>query len=438
MRRLRPVNRVDSCLIPAVAYDPAMKTRFLFKTLRFMVLSVPSVVLGAGGAMAQTWTTPAAPSNPWVAVASSADGSRLLAASGGASGPGVICLSTNAGASWSQSPAPLTNWVSVASSADGTRLTAAATGLTSSSPGPLFISSDSGVTWSLVAAPAQPWAAVASSADGSRLFAAAGGSVFVSTNGGLGWSGSALPTGQGDQLTSVACSADGVNLIAATGGLPALGHIYSSADSGAHWSQTGAPAANWVSVACSADGVRRVAASSFFGEFGSIYASTDSGVTWTQTGAPSVNWTSVGGSADGRVFVACSGAYKGTSPVCVSTDGGTTWVTPQTSAISFGAVALSADGGRVAAVSPSGTVCLGQTGVPPLLSFFPAAGGNHLGWIIPSASLLLQENSDLTTTNWNNLTNAPMATNFATLQVQSPLIITNAGTGFYRLQETLP
>jgi hypothetical protein len=46
-------------------------------------------------APAQTWTPTTASSSDWLSLASSADGSRLLAGSATA-----LCLSTNAGATW--------------------------------------------------------------------------------------------------------------------------------------------------------------------------------------------------------------------------------------------------------------------------------------------------------------------------------------------------
>src|SRR5882762_9332890 len=91
---------------------------------------------------AQTWTLTSAPITNWHAVASSADGARLVAVSGGAVQGGPIFISTNSGATWMPSSAPIQKWYSVASSADGTRLIA-----TPSSGGVTYMSADSGVTW---------------------------------------------------------------------------------------------------------------------------------------------------------------------------------------------------------------------------------------------------------------------------------------------------
>jgi hypothetical protein len=68
------------------------------------------------------------------------------------------------------------NWVSVASSADGSKLLAAV------SNGQLYTSSDFGVTW--VAREAiRDWSAVASSADATQLFAVVLGGQIYTTSG---------------------------------------------------------------------------------------------------------------------------------------------------------------------------------------------------------------------------------------------------------------
>ena len=67
------------------------------------------------------------------------------------------------------------NWSAVASSADGTKFVAASYG------GYLYTSTDSGATWTQRAT-VQNWSAVASSADGTKLVAAASGNVYASGN----------------------------------------------------------------------------------------------------------------------------------------------------------------------------------------------------------------------------------------------------------------
>lgn len=71
------------------------------------------------------------------------------------------------------------------------------------------------------------------------------------------------------------------------------------------------------------------------------------------------------------------------------------------------------------------------------VSFSPAALGVALSgtnlilsWPSPPGDFVLQQNSDLTTTNWLNVTNTPATTNF-----QNQVILPAApGSGFYRLE----
>ena len=86
---------------------------------------------------------------------------------------------------WTQTSAPSNNWVSVASSADGSELVVAAT-LFNRGDGLIYVSTNSGVDWMPANAPTDSWTAVASSADGTKLAAAAtGDSIYISTNSGF-------------------------------------------------------------------------------------------------------------------------------------------------------------------------------------------------------------------------------------------------------------
>src|SRR5262245_29265486 len=75
-------------------------------------------------APAQNWTKTSAPRGMWWAVASSADGSKLVGLVSG----GPIYTSTNSGLSWQSNLLGVIGWYSAASSADGTKLAAAAYG----------------------------------------------------------------------------------------------------------------------------------------------------------------------------------------------------------------------------------------------------------------------------------------------------------------------
>jgi photosystem II stability/assembly factor-like uncharacterized protein len=266
----------------------------------------------------------------WKAVASSADGQKLVAGGYNAN----IYTSTDAGVTWTARDSSR-SWNSIASSADGVHLVATAS---TGSTGNIYTSVDSGATWVLqpnAGTPANGWAGVASSADGSKLVAAAFGEyLYTSTDSGVTWTQHS--GGPNDAWVAVASSADGINLMA----LSEFFNIYTSTDSGATWTmQSGFGNHYWNAGASSADGTKLVAAPGG----GQLYISSDSGVTWTPTG-PSLNWYSVACSADGSKLVAVAWGDQ----IYVSTDSGLTW-TARDSSRSWDAVAMSSDGTKVIA-----------------------------------------------------------------------------------------
>ena len=234
-----------------------------------------------------TWTAQNSASAYWTAIASSADGTKLVAVS--MSG-GQIYTSGDSGMTWTlQNSAPRANWQSVASSADGTKLVAII------NQGQIYTSGDSGVTWTAQnGAPTLNWISVASSADGTKLVALVlGGQIYTSGDSGVTWTlqNSAPRT----SWISVASSADGTKLVAVTIG----GQIYTSADSGVTWTAQSAPSETWQAVASSTDGTKLVAVT----EGGPIYTSGDSGVTWTAQNSGSQSWCTFASSADGTKLV---------------------------------------------------------------------------------------------------------------------------------------
>ena len=101
---------------------------------------------------------------------------------------GPIVTSKDSGSTWTVTSAPGAAWSSAASSADGTRLVAAIGAdylvleggvLVTDLTGPVYVSKDSGQTWTPTDAPTNHWASVASSADGCKLVAAVRRAVVV-------------------------------------------------------------------------------------------------------------------------------------------------------------------------------------------------------------------------------------------------------------------
>ena len=344
---------------------------------------------------------------------------------------GLIYISTNSGADWIQSGAPSNNWSAVASSADGTKLVATASGDF------IYTSTNSGFDWNVTSAPSNSWVSVVSSADGTTLAAAANGDgIYISTNSGLDWTESDAPI---TNWNSIACSADGTKEIAANGS-----QVWISEDSGATWTQTDLPSENWAVVCSSADGQRLFAGASS----GPNATSTDSGTSWTTNNYFSA-FFAMQSSADGNKLVAAAlyGVLPGGryfSGIFISTDLGVDWI--QETNLSATALASSADGNKLAVCTPASlTVILpggrmitegsttsiytSFTTPSPQLNITPSNSSFALSWVVPSTNLVMQQSSNLA--SWSDLTNTPVL-NLTNLQDQITVSPSNS-SGFYRL-----
>lgn len=265
----------------------------------------------------------------WDAVASSTDGSKLVAVVNG----GQIYASTNYGATWPPGRDSNRAWSAVASSADGMKLVAVVNG------GVPYTSADAGTNWT-PRSPSLAWSGVASSLDGVKLVAtvSGSGSIYTSENSGVNWTARFGPA----NWTACASSGNGSNMVATAQG----GQIYTSTNGGLNWVARDSNRA-WSCVASSGDGSRLIAGVNP----GSLYVSPDFGATWIPVGA-STTWTAVGCSADGlRMIAVASGGG-----VYVSTDNGITWAQrpnlPTSVAIFTGAT-VSGDGSTMVAVANS-------------------------------------------------------------------------------------
>ena len=173
-------------------------------------------------------------------IASSADGAKLVAVAGGYDSnvggqvDGAIYVSTNSGDSWTQTSAPSELWSGVASSADGTRLVAVArhgSTVWGETAGGIYVSTNSGDSWTQTSAPSEYWNSVAASADGTKLVASGNeygaGKIYTSTDSGANWTSNDVPN---LDWVSVASSADGNKLLAITGG-----QVYAAQSAPAPW-----------------------------------------------------------------------------------------------------------------------------------------------------------------------------------------------------------
>ena len=263
-----------------------------------------------------SWNSPSSMSDDgavthdWQAIAMSADGGTIVAVAAedyNYMGGGVY-LSTDFGSTWSTAVfggGASLNLVDVAVAGSGSRLSAVANG------GQVWISADAGTTWAteppagITPAPTVPmapaptpapsaspraWSAIASSADGARLAATvSSGSIYTSADSGASWTEDA--TAGARNWASIAMSADGQRLAAVEGsGDPSScsggGSLWTSSDFGASWTeQAGLGSECWRGVAVSGDGATVAAV---VGE-GSIWVSTDYGSSWSETSDPAGN-----------------------------------------------------------------------------------------------------------------------------------------------------
>ena len=380
-------------------------------------------------ACSKDWTLlSSAPTNAaWQAMASSADGTKLLAVNSV-----NIYTSTNSGITWrAANPTPFSDlWHAAAVSSDGVIMAAG-------SSGGLYISTNSGVSWLLnTSAPQTFWYwSIACSADGTKMIAApyydniTGNPqlLYVSQDSGTTWAATSAPS---NHWTAVASSADGTKLFA-TG---FNGPIYYSTNSGTSWVSNNV-VGYWRSVACSADGAKAVAVA----DPGEIYTSTNAGATWVShfLFSGGAGFGSVASSADGTRLLTVG--FEGGTPIFVSTNSGESWA-KQTNApadAAWNAVTSSADGNKMFAATyalvvndNSGGIYILQDTPSPQLSLSILNANLVVSWVVPSTKFGLQQNIDLKT-NWETLTNIPIL-NLTNLHNQVVLPISN-NSSYFRL-----
>ena len=405
---------------------------------RQMKILLPVAIILCGlsaavdSAFAQTWiqqTNAPITNLLWQSVASSADGSQIVAVGQTPSYPykGPIYTSFDSGITWTSNSLSPQPWIAIASSADGTKLVTLARG------GVTYASTNSGTSWTN-SLPGANWYSVASSADGTKLVAAAGtGSLYTSTNSGNSWSAASGTSGM--IWRSVASSADGTKLVAVNqrSGSPG-GSIYTSTDSGNSWVSNNAPNLIWVSAASSADGNILAAASGGFNlGIGPICVSTNSGATWATNNSPIQPWGSVASSADGRKLIAAvskpSGNISFSNLIFTSTDFGVTWTSNNVPAETWSSVASSADGNNTGGCNYDGGIWTFQTTPSPQLNLATSSTNLALSWLIPSTNFVVQQSPDLI--SWSSVTDAP-ALNLTNLNNELSLSPTNS-SGFFRL-----
>ena len=243
----------------------------------------------------------------WNAVASSSDGTKLIAGEW----CGFIYTSLDSGLTWTANTDIENNcWSSVASSADGTKLFA------TSNNNRVYISVDSGLTWTYHTFTNQSLQKIASNAVGDKLIVVADyGSVWTSQDTGATWT---RRTSAGERWWQAAASnALGDILVAADNN---NGYIYISTDYGATWSShdNASGTGYWRSISSDSSGGHLIATQNY----GKVYLSTDAGITWGDVGLSSSWWQSSVISANGQKIAV---ANDNNGLIYTSSDYGTSW-----------------------------------------------------------------------------------------------------------------
>ena len=379
-------------------------------------------------AAGQVWIQATNFSANGVSLASSADGSKVVAAFENLTG---IYSSINGGQTWTwlSNSVQFGSFPAIACSADGNFVVAG-----NYTNNTIYTSTNGGVTWtSNNVASSKGWYSIASSADGTRLVAAPNGPgpIFTSSDAGTTWRSNNVPN---TSWYGVACSADGGKVVAAD---PLHMAVYASTDFGTNWTMHSTAPVSLLSVASSADGMKLVAGA--YG--GPTFTSTNAGTTWIANDLPWVREYCVATSAEGDKLAAADQAPFGETingPIYTSTNGGVTWVSNNVPPLGWSSIVSSADGRRLAAASLTaipGAVYVFQAPPAPKLNIASADHNVLVSWVLPSQPFTLQQTTDLTTSNWTAVTNTPVL-NLTNLQ-EEVVVPISAGNAFYRL-ETSP
>jgi hypothetical protein len=174
----------------------------------------------------------------------------------------------------------------------------------------IYISSNYGLSWTAGSVTTNMsslgyFAVCGSSTMEKQALVEGSGNILISTNSGSSWVRSG-PTTTSKGWKSICCSSDFTKLAAVAGFSPGntTEYIYTSADSGATWTQrTTAGQKTWRSIACDSTGTNLVATTySTASPTGGVFISNNSGATWSETKI-SIN-ANFGG------IVSCSSDFK--------------------------------------------------------------------------------------------------------------------------------
>lgn len=324
-----------------------------------------------------TWTdvTSAIPNGPPISVSSDSTGSKLYAAG---THPAI---SLNGGTSWTATdslPAGTETFQAVSSS-DGQTL--AATLWVSFVLNSIRVSTNGGSTWSTTAIAgttsnlAQISGGIAMSGDGTKIIVGDGksstvGYCYLSTNSGASFT-QMTSAGTGSQWY-VAISRDGSTIYISSDVVTS--QFLRSTDNGVTWTSVALPVGFAGAVACGSDGTKVITADS---NVGHIWTSTNSGASWTDRGLQpdgGFGVHSIAVSDDAQHVVFGPWENSPSSPIYISCDGGVTWhATSATTGTSlwWQSVSVAANGSQASAVDINGETWTSQPPAAPKGAFIP-------------------------------------------------------------------
>ena len=360
---------------------------------------IMSFISPISNSYASSWSTatsisPTVSSPTWWGITSSSDGVHLAIANQG----GYIYISNDSGTTWTKSNSPSMAWQRLASSSDGSRMIASVGNAAGDTRNEIYISNNYGEDWTAtIPTTGYPgWQGVTSSADGSHLTAAAqGGCIYRSVNSGTTWE-SVTVSGLGACTTQnwrgAAASSDGQYLAV---GLDA-GNIYTSNDFGATWTaRTASGNQGWYNITSSSNG-QYLAATTVNNN---IWTSADFGVTWTQRKPVSASGTYYGIASDpsGQYLVATAAATPG--EIYASNDYGASWVA-QSQPGTFRSVASASTDGTHWVAGNTTNIYIGN------ISFGASSSDSKLSNTIISSGTLSPTFSPTTTSYTSSVSNS--------------------------------
>jgi photosystem II stability/assembly factor-like uncharacterized protein len=208
-------------------------------------------------------------------------------------------------------------------------------------PGYIYVSFDYGSTWSMVQDNMQSRAVAVSGSGDIQTIVSSGRHIYNSSTGGQSWSSTNWVNAW--RHVDIA-STTGLNQIA----VPYNGVVYTTADAGITWVETGPGIFDWGDIAISADGTTMMAGTSNTNE---LYISSDTGATWPLSLTAGGPFQSTASDETGTIMAAVASDQA----IYVTDDGGVTW-NQYDDARAWQAIDMSASGDKIIAVEVGGRI----------------------------------------------------------------------------------